>query len=146
MRSISRARTVVSIAVLAVVSGVAWGCGSVSPVAPDQSNVEYQQTDLVVGTGTEAGTGNNASVQFTGWLYNATAADNKGTQFQTGQLTFLLGGNQVIRGFEMAVTGMKVGGSRRAIIPPSLAFGADGNGPIPPNAALVFEIALLSVQ
>jgi len=46
----------------------------------------------------------------------------------------------------MAVTGMKVGGTRRAVVPPSLAYGTTGSGPVPPNAALVFDIALNSVQ
>jgi FKBP-type peptidyl-prolyl cis-trans isomerase FkpA len=142
MKSMSGARAVVAIAVLVA----AWGCGSVSPVAPDQTDVEYQQTDLVVGEGTEATAGRTATVQFTGWLYSPTAADNKGAQFQTGAFNFVLGANQVIQGFDRAVTGMRVGGTRRAIIPPSLGFGVDGNGPIPPNAALVFEIALLGVQ
>lgn len=144
MKSMSRARAVLAIAVLVA----AWGCGSVSPVAPDQSGVEYQQTDLVVGTGTEATAGRSANVQFTGWLYRESAADKKGTQFQTGVLSFVIGSTQVIKGFDTAVTGMKVGGSRLVIMPPSLAFGPNGSsdGTIPPNAALVFEIALLGVQ
>ena len=126
------------------------GCnnGSSSPTAPDQSAVAYSATDLTVGTGVEATPGTTASVQYGGWLYNANAADHKGQQFQASQLSYLVGSTQLIKGFDMGVTGMKVGGTRRVIIPPSLGFGATGSsdGTIPPNAALVFDILLVSVQ
>ena len=58
----------------------------------------------------------------------------------------MLGANQVVKGIDTAVTGMKVGGIRRATIPPSLAYGSTGNQSVPPNAALVFEIGLAGVQ
>jgi len=126
------------------------GCdnGAKSPTAPDQSNVAYSQTDLTVGTGAEATPGTTAAVQYGGWFYSEAAADHKGQQFQANQFSYLVGSTQVIKGFDMAVTGMKVGGVRRAIMPPSLAFGATGStdGTIPPNAALVFDILLVSVQ
>lgn len=121
-------------------------CGSSSPVAPDQSSVAYSQTDLTVGSGTEATAGRSATVQYTGWLYSETAADHKGAQFDAGQFAYTVGSNSVIKGFDTAVTGMKVGGSRRAVVPPALGYGATGNGPIPPNAALVFDITLANVQ
>lgn len=128
---------------------MAAGCdnGSSSPTAPDQSAVVYSQTDLTVGTGAEAAPGTRATVQYAGWLYSATASEHKGAQFDASQLTFVVGNGTLIKGFEAAVTGMKVGGSRRAIIPPALAYGAAGNGAtIPPNAALVFDILLNVVQ
>ena len=128
---------------------VASGCdnGSSSPTAPDQTAVVYSQTDLTVGTGAEAAAGTRATEQYAGWLYSDNAADHKGAQFDANQLTFVVGGGTLIKGFETAVTGMKVGGSRRAILPPSLAYGATGNGStIPPNAALVFDILLGIVQ
>jgi FKBP-type peptidyl-prolyl cis-trans isomerase len=59
---------------------------------------------------------------------------------------FTLSTGQVIRGWEQGLVGLKVGGVRRLVIPPSLAYGASGNGPIPPNPALVFEIELLDVH
>ena len=143
MNSMTRLRAALVTAAFAA----AWGCGSVSPVAPDQTQVEYQQTDVVVGTGTEATAGRTATVQYTGWLYSEAAVDHKGSQFDTGAFNFVLGSNQVIRGFDTAVTGMRIGGTRRAIVPPALAYGAEGNGgQIPPNAALVFDIVLLGVQ
>ena len=124
----------------------AYACGGKSPIAPDQSNVAFSTTDLTVGTGAEATTGKSATVQYNAYFYSDTAADHKGAQFDSGTFPFVLGSNQVIRGFDMAVTGMKVGGTRRAIVPPSLAYGTTGSGPVPPNAALVFDIALNSVQ
>jgi FKBP-type peptidyl-prolyl cis-trans isomerase FkpA len=138
----SIARSVTALAVAAALSA----CGSSSPVAPDQSSIAYSQTDLTVGSGTEATAGRSATVQYTGWLYSETAADHKGAQFDAGQFAYAVGSNSVIKGFDTAVIGMKVGGTRRVIIPPALGYGANGNGPIPPNAALVFDITLTNVQ
>ena len=122
-------------------------CGSSSPVAPDQSSVAYSQTDLTVGTGAEATAGKTASVQYILWLYSETAVDKKGQQIEQGQFAFIVGANQVVKGFDDAVVGMKAGGIRRVTIPPSLAYGSTGSAPkIPPNAALVFEIGLANVQ
>jgi FKBP-type peptidyl-prolyl cis-trans isomerase FkpA len=138
-----RIRAVLAIAALVTASA----CGSSSPAAPDQSNVAFSLTDLTVGTGATAASGKTVTVTEAGWLYSDTAADHKGTQFDPGSsFNLLMGANQVIPGFEQAVNGMQVGGVRRATIPPSLAYGSTGNGPIPPNAALVFEIQLTNVQ
>jgi FKBP-type peptidyl-prolyl cis-trans isomerase FkpA len=125
------------------------GCdfGQTSPTAPDQSSVQYSQVDLTVGTGAVAVAGSTVSVQYGIWLYSGTAPDHKGTQLQPGAFSFVLGSNQVIKGFDTGVTGMAVGGTRRVIVPPALAYGTTGNGQdIPPNAALVFDIALTGVQ
>ncbi len=142
MKSVSRVRVLVILAALAAVSA----CGSVSPVAPDQTSVPYSQTDLTVGTGAEAAVGTTASVQYALWLYSDSAVDHKGTQIDANSYVFLVGSGSAIKGFDQAVTGMKVGGTRRAIVPPSLAYGAAGSGPVPPNAALVFDIILVAVQ
>ena len=58
---------------------------------------------------------------------------------------FTLGAGQVIRGWDLGVVGMKVGGQRRLIIPPDLGYGSAGNGSIPPNATLLFEVELVEV-
>lgn len=116
-----------------------------SPTAPDQSNVAYSQTDVAVGTGTEATAGTTATVQYGAWLYSDSGPDHKGNALEQNQFSFILGTNAVIKGFDQAVTGMKVGGQRRAIIPPALAYGSTGYQTIPPNAALVFDIVLLNV-
>lgn len=123
--------------VLLVATLAVSACGSSSPVAPDQNSVAYSQTDLTVGTGTEATPGKTASVQYLLWLYSETGVDKKGQQVDSGQFAYVVGSNQVIKGFDTAVTGMKVGGIRRATIPPSLAYGSTGSSSIPPNAALV---------
>jgi len=145
MSAIRRPARLLSVLILA--AGAA-GCdfGKVTgPTAPDQSNVVYSQTDLTVGTGNEATAGATATVQYGAWLYSESGVDHKGTQVDQNQFSFVLGTSQVIKGFDQGVTGMKVGGTRRLIVPPSLAYGAAGYQTIPPNAALVFDIALVNL-
>jgi FKBP-type peptidyl-prolyl cis-trans isomerase FkpA len=138
-----------STCILVLLVGTA-GCdfGSASLTAPDQTAVTFSQTDLTVGTGAEATAGRTASVQYALWLYSETAPDHKGTAHSSSQFAYVVGSTTIIKGFDMAVTGMKVGGMRRAVVPPSLAYGTTGNqdGSIKPNAALVFEISLTNVQ
>ncbi|HEY3884175.1 MAG TPA: FKBP-type peptidyl-prolyl cis-trans isomerase [Vicinamibacterales bacterium] len=135
------------LAALIAAAALTTACGSVTPITPDQSTVQFQTIDLVAGTGAGAGPGNTATVTYEAWLYDETATDHKGAVADPGgTFSFMLGAGQVIPGFEQAVTGMAVGGTRRAIIPPSLAYGASGNGTIPPNAALVFDIQLIGIQ
>jgi FKBP-type peptidyl-prolyl cis-trans isomerase FkpA len=107
----------------------------------------FTKTDTVLGTGAEAVTGKTVTVTYTGWLYSATAADHKGTQFDAGSLPFTIGAGRVISGFEQGVLGMKVGGKRTVLIPSSMGYGSNGSGAaIPPNAGLVFDITLTAVQ
>ena len=124
-------------------------CGS-SSTSPSSVNVPFSATDLTVGTGATATAGRVVSMNYTGWLYDASKTDNKGTQFDTsigrGVFSFTLGVGQVIAGWDQGVPGMKVGASRRLIIPPSLGYGSAGAGPIPGNATLVFDVTLVSVQ
>jgi FKBP-type peptidyl-prolyl cis-trans isomerase FkpA len=129
---------------------VAAGCGSSSssPTSPT-SNVPYSQTDLRIGTGTEAVSGKRCSVGYTGWLYDPAQPEQKGQQFETtggGSINFTLGAGKVIAGWDQGIVGMRVGGVRRLVIPPSLAYGSLGNGVIPPDAAIIFEVELLDVQ
>ena len=131
------------------VSGCSSGDGN-TPTSPSV-NVPFSTTDLRVGTGAEAAPGRTATVNYTGWLYNTGAADNKGTMFDSSlnpgrtPYTFTVG-TGVIQGFSQGTIGMRVGGQRRVIIPPNLGYGSQGSGPIPPNATLVFELELLAVQ
>ncbi|HUR21409.1 MAG TPA: FKBP-type peptidyl-prolyl cis-trans isomerase [Vicinamibacterales bacterium] len=124
------------------------GCGKDSPTAPNLG-IPFSSTDLVVGTGTEATTGKTLRVYYTGWFYSETAADHKGGVFDTNTsglgLSFVLGSGGVIKGWDQGVVGMRVGGKRRLIVPPELAYGTAGNGTIPSNATLIFEIELLGV-
>lgn len=136
---------VFAIAVVLAVTVAACGGSSDSPTAPS-ANVPFSTVDVRVGTGAEANTGRAVTVNYSGYLYSATAAENKGTRFDSGTLPFTVGSG-VIPGFSQGVIGMRVGGIRRVIIPPSLGYGAQGSPPrIPGNATLVFEIELLTVQ
>jgi FKBP-type peptidyl-prolyl cis-trans isomerase FkpA len=140
-------RTIAAILAGAVLMSSA-GCGS-SPTAPS-SSAPYSQTDVLVGSGTAAALGNTVSVNYTGWLYDATKPDAKGLRFDTSigkdPFAFVLGFGQVINGFDQGVVGMQIGGVRRLVIPPSLGYGTVRSGPIPPSATLVFDIQLVSVQ
>lgn len=128
-----------------------------APVAPTAPKLHperpaYTRTDLQVGTGAEAQKGRNISVHYTGWLYDHTKPDMKGRMFDSsrerGPFNFQLGAGQVIPGWDQGFNGMKIGGRRRLIIPPSLGYGVDGagGGIIPPNATLLFEMELLEVK
>jgi FKBP-type peptidyl-prolyl cis-trans isomerase FkpA len=132
------------------------GCGGSDsappPNTPPPPPTAFSQTDLAPGTGTPAGRGARITVNYTGWIYDASKPDNKGAQFDSsvgrGPFSFTLGAGEVIPGWDQGFDGMRVGGKRRLIIPPALGYGAEGTpgGPIPPNAGLVFEMELLDVK
>lgn len=121
---------------------------SKSPTSPSAPTT-LTTIDLTVGSGDAAVNGDAVATDFTGWLYDPTKPEDKGLQFQTSigstPLSFTLGSGQVIPGYDQGVSGMKVGGVRRLIIPASLAYGNERHGPIPPNTPLIFEIALDSI-
>ena len=103
--------------------------------------------DLVVGTGATAEKGKTVSVHYTGWLIDKSKADPFDSSVGRGQpYEFALGTGAVIRGWDEGVQGMKVGGKRLLTVPPDLGYGAQGNGPIPPNSTLIFEVELLDVR
>jgi FKBP-type peptidyl-prolyl cis-trans isomerase FkpA len=124
------------------------GCDP-SPTSPTGS-APFSQTDLVVGTGAEAVSGSTLTVQYTGWFFDASKTDSKGVQFDsslgTEPFEFTLGAGQVIEGWDQGLVGMRVGGLRRLIIPPSLAYGDTRRGTIPPNTTLVFDVELMAVE
>ena len=136
--------------VLAVAAGVTLAaCGSpTSPSSFQTSTGTYTQTDLTTGTGATAVTGNRVTVAYTGWFYDTSRPDGKGNSFDSSTgFSFTIGAGQVIAGWDQGVPGMRVGGQRRLILPPNLAYGSRGSGSvIPPNATLVFDITLLSIQ
>jgi FKBP-type peptidyl-prolyl cis-trans isomerase FkpA len=111
-----------------------------------------KMTDVKEGTGAEAVTGKTVVVHYTGWLYDDSAPDHKGTKFDSSRdrgdpFDFPLGAGHVIKGWDQGVAGMKVGGQRTLVIPPEMGYGARGaGGVIPPNATLVFDVELLDVK
>jgi FKBP-type peptidyl-prolyl cis-trans isomerase len=102
--------------------------------------------DLVVGKGKVAAAGSKVRVNYTGWLLE------EGTKFDSSYdhkqpLEFTVGAGQVIKGWDIGVSGMKVGGKRQLRIPPELAYGYRGQPPdIPRNAYLIFDVELLDVK
>ena len=107
--------------------------------------------DRKVGDGALAESGAPVNVHYTGYLWNATAPDNKGAKFDSSidrkvPFGFIIGAGRVIKGWDEGVAGMKVGGQRTLIIPPDKGYGDRGaGGAIPPNATLVFDVELVSV-
>ncbi len=100
--------------------------------------------DITVGSGAEAGAGQEVTVHYTGWLTNGDKFDS--SKDRDDPFVFPLGGGRVIRGWDEGVQGMKIGGKRKLTIPPDLGYGARGaGGVIPPNATLVFEVELLAL-
>ena len=101
------------------------------------------------GTGDEAVSGSTIGVRYTLWLYDSSMAQNKGLQIEStaggDPFSVQLGANQVIEGWERGVTGMRVGGLRRLVVPPAMAYGDTRSGMVPPHATLVFDIELVSV-
>ena len=107
-----------------------------------QTGVKVQ--DLVVGQGATAETGDSITVHYVGTLENSKVFDSsidRGTPF-----TFTLGAGQVIKGWDVGVAGMQVGGKRKLTISPESGYGAQTVGPIPANSTLIFEVQLLDVK
>jgi FKBP-type peptidyl-prolyl cis-trans isomerase FkpA len=139
----------VRIALLLVIalSAACGGTGSSPSNTPAPPFAPYSQTDLREGTGATATPGRTVTVSYTGWLYDPTKPESKGTQFDSStNFSFPLGVGRVIAGWDQGVVGMKVAGQRRLVIPPNLGYGAQMVGTIPPNSTLVFDVMLLSVS
>ncbi len=129
-----------------------------SPQLPNPDGFEvYEQfaqensaryIDTKVGSGTAAMQGDTASLVYKGWLTNGTLFDQtqKNEQGQLVAFSFQIGAGSVIPGWDQGIVGMKVGGKRRLIIPPSQGYGENGQGPIPANAMLIFDVELVNVQ
>ncbi|HEX6644098.1 MAG TPA: FKBP-type peptidyl-prolyl cis-trans isomerase [Gemmatimonadales bacterium] len=106
-----------------------------------RTGLRYQ--DIERGTGAEARAGTTVAVHYTGWLQDGREFDSSAG----GEpLVFPLGRGAVIDGWEEGVAGMRVGGKRKLVIPPALAYGSRANGPIPANSTLVFDVELVEVR
>jgi len=152
MPGMASTKSLRQIGVVALVGLIA-ACSSGKPgAAPTGGVSSMQSVEIKPGTGEAVTAGKIAVVQYTGWLYEAAAKDNKGKQFDSSRtggqpFRFPVGAGQVIKGWDQGVAGMKVGGSRRLIIPPDLAYGdAGAGGVIPPGATLVFDIDLIAIE
>ena len=111
-------------------------------VTTTKSGLKY--SDEKVGDGKEAKSGDTVVVHYTGWLKDGTKFDSSLDRKQP--FSFALGAGKVIKGWDEDVAGMKVGGKRKLIIPPYLAYGETGKGDVPPNAELTFEVELLKIN
>jgi peptidylprolyl isomerase len=107
-----------------------------------KSPVEIE--DLKVGEGPEAKSGDMVEVHYTGWLRDGRQFDSSRDRGEP--FSFPLGAGKVIKGWDVGVAGMKVGGKRKLTISPEFAYGSTGKGDIPPDSELRFEIELLSIK
>ena len=119
------------------------GGGSVGTEVTTPSGLKY--VDIVVGTGAAPKPGDRLTVHYVGTLEDGKKFDSS---YDHGQpFTLPIGMGRVIKGWDEGLMTMRVGGKRKLIIPPDLGYGARGAPPvIPPNATLIFEVELLSIQ
>ncbi len=116
------------------------------------AGLQFEKIDHKVGEGEEADIGKTVNVHYTGWLYDESAPDKKGRQFDSSydrdaHFSFMLGAGKVIKGWDHGVRGMKVGGKRTLVIPPEMAYGARGvRKVIPPNSTLIFDVELVGIE
>lgn len=141
--------------IVVILSITAWGCASSD--APDVSNEGGEEVttssglkyiDRIVGAGDAVQSGDSVEVHYTGWLYNN---GQRGSQFDSsvgGQpFEVTVGVTPVIEGWTEGLVGMKLGGKRELIIPPTLGYGSRGAPPvIPPDATLLFEVELVKLM
>jgi FKBP-type peptidyl-prolyl cis-trans isomerase len=126
-----------------VVAAKALGTVTENEAVTAASGLQY--IDVTEGDGATAKAGDSVDVHYTGWLVDGTKFDSSVDRGQP--FTFPLGAGAVIKGWDEGVAGMKVGGVRKLIAPPDLAYGASGRPPvIPPSATLIFEVELLRVK
>lgn len=128
------------------------GAGSAAAAEVPAMPAKLDIADQKVGTGAAIANGQTAVVHYTGWLYDQSAAENKGTKFDSSRdrdepFSFDLGQGHVIAGWDQGVAGMQVGGQRRLVIPSELGYGQRGaGGVIPPGATLVFDVELVAIE
>ena len=147
-------KTIIAVVIAIILVGVLLGGGLMSGLFTSSKNTQdttmQQQTnqiqskDILVGSGDVAVAGKQVTVNYTGVFSDGKKFDSsldRGVPF-----TFTLGSGMVIKGWDIGVEGMKVGGKRILVVPPELGYGASDYGPIPGNSTLIFEIELLGVK
>lgn len=107
-------------------------------------SLQLESEDTLIGNGAEVQNGDTVSVHYVGTLTDGTKFDSSRDREQPFEFT--VGNGEVITGWEQGLLGMKVGGIRKLTIPPELAYGETGQGSIPPNSTLIFEIELLEIK
>lgn len=142
----------ITLCVVLVAALVTSACGGdTSPSGTRAEDIASLQTlDVSVGSGAQAVPGQRISVHYTLYLYSSTAPGNRGARKQSSRdmgaaFQFVLGNREVIPGWDQGIPGMRVGGSRTLLIPSALSYGSRGQGDIPPNSALVFDVDLISI-
>lgn len=155
-------KMIIAAAVVVVLSGCAEEGPDQSQMPPDHqvaeryagtldvelSEMERRSTglyiqDVVEGDGVRADSGDIVTVHYTGWLPQGTKFDSSRDREQPFEVA--IGYGRVIQGWDQGIVGMRVGGQRRLVIPPALAYGEQGTGPIPGSSTLVFDVELLDV-
>ena len=117
----------------------------VDTTAMTKSPAGFWYTDVATGQGDEAVPGRTVRVHYTGWLPSGKKFDSSRDRGEP--FAFTLGAGQVITGWDEGVKGMKVGGRRKLVLPPAMAYGEGGAPPdIPPGSTLVFDVEVLAVQ
>lgn len=145
---------------IALVLPLLAACGSDGPTAIEDTNFAPElgvdlatmtrtsnglyYKDLTVGSGAVVQSGQAVSAYYKGWFPSGRMFQQ--LQAPSDALAFILGTGGVIKGWDQGIPGMRVGGRRLLVIPPSLAYGKEGRGEIPPNAVLVFEVELVSAR
>lgn len=114
-----------------------------TPETPVQAS-QVIKTDMTLGTGAQAKTGDTVSVNYKGTLTDGKQFDSSYERKEP--FTFTLGKGEVIKGWDDGIVGMKIGGKRKLTIPPELGYGSNPQGDIPANSTLIFEVELLSVK
>ena len=117
---------------------------NISPTNPPVQVKELQIIEVNEGTGSAVKNDDTVEVNYVGAFIDGKKFDS--SYDRNEPFVFKVGANQVISGWERGILGMKIGGVRRMVIPSDLAYGATGNGPIPPNTPLLFEIELISIK
>lgn len=160
MRQLNKKEWIGVAAVIAAVFLIFFGGKYISQYWPSESSATWPEVgnqnntmqknqnglkvqDTLVGTGAEAVKGKTLTVNYTGKLLDGSTFDSS---VGRAPFSFKLGAGDVIKGWDMGLVGMKVGGKRILIIPPELGYGERGFGPIPANATLIFEVELSKVQ
>ncbi len=109
-----------------------------------QESSQLGVQDVAMGTGEVATVGSRVIVHYVGKFQDGTVFDSSVDRNEP--FPFILGDERLIKGWNMGIEGMREGGRRVLVIPPSLGYGSQQNGPIPPNSTLIFEVELLKVD